>query len=88
MFASILRIRKTERSLLPGKAIKKRCNWRGLSGKCQVCCCLSRTKGCVLTRIWQMPGQLLLSLSRHSLKDTSPHDLSMSDSILSNTHVS
>lgn len=58
-----------------GNSNKDKLYQRGLSGKCQVCHCRSRTKGCVFIQIWQLLGQLLLSLSKHSLKHTSPHDL-------------
>lgn len=78
LFVSIPRIGKSQRSLLPGKGDKD-----VVIGEDWVW----ETKGCVFIQIWEMSVQEL-SLSWHSLKDTSPHDLSASESILSNTHLS
>lgn len=78
LFVSIPRIGKSQRSLLPGKGDKD-----VVIGEDWVW----ETKGCVFIQIWEMSVREL-SLSRHSLKDTSPHDLSVSESILSNTHLS
>lgn len=78
LFVSIPRIGKSQRSLLPGKGDKD-----VVIGEDWVW----ETKGCVFIQIWEMSVREL-SLSRHSLKDTSPHDLYVSESILSNTHLS
>lgn len=78
LFVSIPRIGKSQRSLLPGKGDKD-----VVIGEDWVW----ETKGCVFIQIWEMSVREL-SLSRHSLKDTSPRDLSVSESILSNTHLS
>lgn len=56
MSVFIVTICNTQGGLLPGKAIKISCNWRGLSGKC---CCFLRTKGWVFIQIWQMSSRLL-----------------------------